>query len=230
MIFVAIPPSIPVFEPFILISEMVFCIIAVIFCSLIYFKTKDIYDLTKYQGIRYFRGAFLFFGISYVISFILGLLFFSSATLDYHIPREFIAPFLVVISYISTMAILYLIFSSIWKRFNNKHMLILGHVVAISLAVIAFITRSHIIIFVVQLLLLIVAVLLILFSNKKNDTKHKSLSQMKLLYLLVAVLWILNLFILGRRGPHDFEWSIFLRIASLSVFGYIYYKILKWVK
>ena len=46
--------------------ELVYTVIAVIFCMAIYFKTKESYELTKYEGIKYFRDAFLFLGLSYL--------------------------------------------------------------------------------------------------------------------------------------------------------------------
>ena len=63
------------FNPIRLIPELIYTTIIVIFCYLIYHKTKEIYNLTKYKGIHYFRNTFLFFALAYASRFILHLLF-----------------------------------------------------------------------------------------------------------------------------------------------------------
>ncbi|MCK5698593.1 MAG: hypothetical protein KAH93_02010, partial [Candidatus Aenigmarchaeota archaeon] len=45
--------------------ELAYTFIVVVLCFLVYYKTREIYDLTGYKGIKYFRRAFLFFGLAY---------------------------------------------------------------------------------------------------------------------------------------------------------------------
>jgi hypothetical protein len=222
------PP--PHLNPIIFSTELLFTIIAVIFCFIIYFKTREIYNLTRHKGIRYFRDAFLFFGLSYVVRFIFSLAMFSSLAFDFIVPRNMFGPlFILPLGYFSTMGIFYLIFSSIWKRFNNKAMLIIGHIIAVTLSVVSFITRSHMILLYLQSILLIIAVILS-FTAKKEG---KKLSGAKILYILVAALWLINLWIIdkgGRRPPFSPGTEIFFHLISLIVFIIIYYKVSKWLK
>jgi hypothetical protein len=220
----------PPLNPMIFSTELLFTIIAVIFCFIIYFKTREIYELTKHKGIRYFRDAFLFFGLSYVVRFIFSLSMFSGLAFDFIVPREMFGPlFILPLGYLSTMGIFYLIFSSIWKRFTNKAMLILGHIIAVLLSIVSFITRSHIMLLYLQSILLIIAVILS-FTAKKDG---KKLSGAKILYMLVAALWLINLWIIdkgGRRPPFSPATEIFFHLVSLIVFIIIYYKVSKWLK
>lgn len=220
----------PVFNPLMPAIELIFTVIAVLFCFLIYFKTTEIYKLTKYNGIRYFRDAFLFFGFSYLMRFLFSLAMLSRFAFDFIVPRYMFGPiFILPMGYFSTMGIFYLIFSSIWKRFNNNNMLIVGHLVAVALSVVSFITRSHLMLLYLQSVLLVIAVILS-FAAKKEG---KKLSGARILYILVAALWLINLWIIGkggRRPPFSPGTEILFHILSLAVFFVIYYKVSKWVK
>ncbi len=214
------------FDPIIFGADFVLTFIAVIFCYLIYVKTKESYELTKHKGIMYFRDAFVFFGLSYVFKLFFGLLMLSTFAFDFFVPRHLIMPLMIVpLGYFSTIGILYLIFSSIWKKFQDCHLLIYGHTLAVLLSIVSFITRSHLMLTLMQFVLLLIAVVLGFALHKGGKV-----SKIKVLYLLVAVLWLLNLVVVGHRGPFFFGINIFFQALSLLVFAVIYQKITKWVK
>lgn len=220
-------PILHFFEPLSLGIEILFTVIAVVFCFLIYFRTKEVYQLTKHQGINYFRGAFLFFGLSYLLRFMLSLVFLSRIAFDFIMPREMFIPlFIVPLGYFSTIGIFYLVFSSIWKKFKGKNLLIFGYCAAILMSVISFLTRSPLILLIFQSVLLISGAMV-------SGTIHKSekkISQTRVLYLLVSLLWLINLWIVDRPRPISFKLDIISELVSLIVFVTIYYKISKWVK
>jgi hypothetical protein len=216
----------PPFNPFLFGPEIIFTVVAVAFCAAIYLKTKETYDLTKYEGILYFRDAFLFFGLAYLMRFLFSAALVSTIALDLFLPRDLVAPlFIVPLGYFSTVAIFYLIFSSVWKRFDNKRMLILGHSLALILTVISFVTRSHETLFLLQAALLVIALIAVFAATKTG----KRLSQTKVLYLLVFLLWLLSLWFLGARRPFPPEMESFFYAVSLVVFITIYYRVTKWV-
>jgi len=226
----------PPMNPIMFSTEILFTVIAVIFCFIIYFKTREIYKLTKYEGIRYFRDAFLFFGLSYVMRFLFSLAMLSRIAFDFIVPREMFGPiFILPLGYLSTMGIFYLIFSTTWKRFNNKIMLIIGHVVAVALSIVSFITRSHLILLYLQSALLVITVVLS-FIAKKDGNKlkgGKKLSGARILYILIAMLWLINLWIIDKgamRSPFFRGTEVFFQLVSLLVFIIIYHKVSKWVK
>lgn len=209
------------------LTELIFTILAVFFCFLIYFKTKEVYELTKHKGIKYFRDSFLFFGLSYVLRFFFGLIMISTIAFDFMIPREIIGPlFILPLGYFSTMGILYLMLSSIWKRFNTHKILFVGHMMAILLSVASFMTRSHIILLLFQCILLILVI--IISFLKQSESEH--ITKTKILYFLLAGLWLVNLLIIDNRRPIPFGLDIFFQIVSLVVFYIIFQKISKWLK
>ena len=220
-------PTLHYFDPLDFGEDFLFTVISGVFCFLIYFKTRESYNLTKYKGIKYFRDAFLFFGMSYVMRFLFSLVLLSRIAFDFILPREIFVPlFILPLGYFSTIGIFYLIFGSVWKRFDNKKLIIFGHALAILLSVISFMTRSHIILILLQCILLIIAVGLRFVIQKEK----RNISQIKILYFLVALLWLINLLVLGRRRSLSFGIDIFFHIVSLIVFIFIYLKISKWVK
>jgi len=221
-------PNILMFsDPTIVIIELVLTLLAVAFCFLIYFKTKEVYELTKYEGIKYFRYAFLFFGISYILSFISSIAIFSRIIFGLVLPRDIFGPlFILPLGYLSTMAILYLIYSSIWKNFESRRTLIISHIVAIVLTIVTFMTRSHLILLYLQSILFILAIILRPYARKDK----KKISQTRILYFLVLGVWLVNLLVLGRGRPIYPLIDISLLIASILAYIFIYYKISKWVK
>jgi len=213
-------------DPTVVLIELVLTIIAVTFCFLIYFKTKEAYELTKYEGIKHFRYAFLFFGISYILSFLSSIALFSRIILGIVLPREIFGPlFILPLGYLSTMAILYLIYSSIWKNFDTKRMIVISHIVAVILTIVTFITRSHLILLYLQSILFILAIILGPFANK-----GKKISSTRALYFVVLGLWLVNLLFLGRGRPIFPLIDLSLQIASIIAYLFIYHKISKLVK
>ena len=214
------------FDPLVFTAELLFTLIAVIFCFLIHFRTREIYELTKYEGIKYFRGAFFFFGLSYALRFLFRIMLLSRIAFDFILPRELFAPlFILPLGYFSTIGIFYLIFSSIWKKFSSRRLLISGHAIAVLLSVASFITRSNAILLYFQSALLILAVILSIIMHRK-----RKISEIRILYFLVSVLWLINLWIIDRRRPLPLGMEIFFQVVSLAVFFTIYFKISKWVK
>lgn len=214
------------FDPLFFGMEITFSIIAFIFCFLIYHKTGESYELTKYEGIRYFRDSFLFFGLSYLVRFMFILVLLSRFTFDLILPRAIIVAFLILpLGYFSTVGIFYLIFSTIWKKFKGKNLIILGHVLAVSLSLISFSGKSHLILLLLQSFLLLLGIIL----NSIMLKGEKRVTMIRMLYLLVSVLWLANLWIAGRPRPFSYI-GILFQFASLGVFLLIYYKISKWVR
>jgi hypothetical protein len=82
-----------------------------------------------------------------------------------------------------------------------------------------------------QTILLIIAVILSFLVHKKDASKkEKKITGMKALYILISVLWLINLWIIDKGRPLPIEVEIFFQIISLVVFIIILQKVSKWVK
>jgi len=216
------------FDPISIIPEIIYTLVISLICLMIFLKTKDAYNLTKHKGIMYFRDAFLLLGLAYIMRLIFGIVNFSTSLFQIWIPRNIIFPsILLILSYLSTTGIIYLIYSSIWKKVQNHNVLLIGHLIAIIVAVISFYTRSHELLIGLQIILLIILVLGNMFSNKKK----KIFSQAKILHILIAVFWLMNLWLIIPKSMfYNLEVKMILQIISIGVFTFIYYRVLKWLK
>jgi hypothetical protein len=221
-------PPIEYFLPPELGVELIYSFV-IIFCSLmIYFVTKEMYELSSYNGLKYFRRAFLFFAIAYFFRYFIMfflVLFNISEILDIS-PRFIGWISLFVFSYSSSMAVFYLLYSVMWKKWNHSKLKIyLFNFLAIIIAMIGIFLRgmeanliSNMILFV-----FICFILFIAYKDSKDKNKGKGLY---IIYLLLFIFWILNIIdILIPRFLHIYQIVIYL--ASISIFMTILYKVLK---
>lgn len=211
------PPPFPMHGPnmYHLLTEIIFASIVMLSCLLIYLKTKEIYDLTGHKGIKYFRYAFLFFGLSYAFRFLIPY----AALIDMRIflLREI---GLLFSTYFSTLAILSLTYSTLWKKLKrNRYPLLSMNVVAIALFTIVYFTVSPLILLLTQLVLLIIC---IVGSYKKK----KRFTQMSTVYGLLFLFWVLTIgtLILPR---FMFEAKVILYTLSSVIFVLMAYKVIK---
>jgi hypothetical protein len=225
------PP--PPFSPLFFLSELVYTIVILILCLLIYFKTKEIYELTKHKGIWFFRYSFLFFGLAYFSRLILYIMimagnFFMSESFGHRLQ---ILPLLnLVTAYFSTMAILYLTYTTIWKKVSIESFLIVSNIISIVIATVAFIFISPFIVSLIQLLLLIPTIIISINSKEKKEKKTHT-TYTKTLFFLITSFWLISLFIVNNpHNPIPYWINILLELISLVIFFAIYYKVIKWVK
>lgn len=205
--------------------ELSYTLIIVFFCFMIYIKTKEMYDLTKYKGIQYFRITFLFFGLAYLFRFSFILFLLIRATFDVYslsIAFKFV-PF-VLSGYFSTMAILSLTYSTIWKKIHFKHTLLISNVIAVLISGIALISIDPFPLILSQAILLIFTIVYPIYS------KSKKISPLFILYIMFFLFWIINLGPLYTKRFLPFEIQILLNIVSIVLIGIIYYKVYRWTK
>jgi hypothetical protein len=222
-------PPFHLIDPTRLAAELGFTLIVVFLCFMIYFKTREIYDLTKYEGIKYFRITFLFFALAYIFRFLHIFSMLVMITFDNDLLMDIfrIFPFSLLFNgYFSTLAILSLTYSVIWKKLHIKHTLLLFNAVAILISGIAFISRSPFLLTLAQAVLLIFTIIMACYFYIRS----KEFSQLFVLYILFLLFWVVNLLPLGPRRFLPFEIQTASQVISIAVIGIIYYKVAKWTK
>src|SRR3989339_162236 len=116
----------------------------IIVCSLmIYFGTKELYELSSHKGIKYFRLSFLFFAIAYFFrSFIkFVVIYFNIESIFNFSPK--------------TMAIFYLLYSVMWKKLEKSpNKIYLFHFFAFIISLITIIFMNPFVYLWMNLLLL----------------------------------------------------------------------------
>ncbi len=211
-------------NPTLLATELGYTMITVFLCFMIYYKTKEIYDLTNHEGVKYFRRTFLFFGLAFLFRFVSIFTMLVEITFDMDLSMYLFRIFpLVLNGYFSTMAILSLTYSIIWKELQTKHLLMISNAIALLISGIAFFSRSSILLILAQTVLLISTIVLMIYFCDRT----RRISKLFILYVLFFLFWIVNLFALGPRFL-PFEVHIIFQIISVAVIGIIYHKVARW--
>jgi len=213
-------------DPFNFGIDIAFTLVMFLFFVLIYIKTREIYSLSKHRGVKYFRDAFLFFGLSYVLRFALSLVLLLEEVDFSFLYQVFFSSLILCLGYFSTISIFYLIFSLCWKSFDNRLFIRSGHLFALALSILSVVLHSHLLILLSQFVLIVVVTIIDLLRT----TRQRKISQTRTLYVLVSVLWLINLLVIGRiRHLHSLI-STFGEIISLLVVVIIYMRITKWAR
>lgn len=206
--------------------ELVFSAVIIALCLIIYFKTKEAFNLTKHKGIYYFRNTFVFLALAYL--FRLSSIFFILSSLAADIrPRFMMMPFpIIFIGFFSTMAIISLFLSTTWREFQSKYVTLVLPVTALAISIASFISREPLILVSCQATLLLLTALLSLKFHRKSA----KFSKLFAIYILLFFFWILGLVPLSSRRPIPHEYSFVAQIISFLIFIAIFYKLHKWIK
>ena len=217
-------PSFPI--PAIIGLEAISSILIIVLCLLIFHKTKEMYQLTKDKGLLYFRYSFLFFALAYVFRFCLFFLRQSSIASVHDLPIITVA-LLFATGYSSTVAILYLTMSELWKimgRFKPSYVV---HGMAVIISILAFASKSQLLVAMVQLVLLMGIIVISILWKQVSKRKHLVITS---IYVMLFLFWIANLLAWGPPGVPPISIRIALRVVSVAIFIVIFYKVFKWTR
>ncbi len=210
--------------------ELIYSLIVIISCLLIYFRTKELYALTSHKGIKYFRDTFLFFGITFAVRFFLRLII--ALRLDTftrgHFPFGIFELAFFIMIYASSMALIYLMCSIFWKKLNKNANTFLFNSISLLVAL-ASITLRIPLVFLVFQSMLFLFLLAIGYSNYKKAGHDKNFSQMYFTYLLIFVLWLVSnvLEFVVHFSP---AFGLITYVISIILFLAILHKVLAKVK
>jgi len=202
-------------------TELIYAFVIILCCLIIYFATKELYNITKHQGIRYFRLSFLFFAIAlFFRSFIkFVLILFNSRTLFDIAPRAFAGVTTFIFMYFSLIAIFYLLYSLIWKKDKKNLGIYLMHLLALVITIIT-ILLGNILIYIILNVLILILILYLIYQKKS-----KKKSGLYFIYLLLLVFWIFN--ILDIFIPNFLQsLQLIIYFVSIGIFFVILYRVL----
>lgn len=208
-------------------SEVIYSFVIIVCSLMIYFGTKELYELSSYKGIKYFRGAFLFFALAYFFrSFIMFILAYFNIIDFFNFSPIFSPIMLFIFMYFSSMAIFYLLYSIMWKKWNgSSNKIYLFHILAIIISIINILSRSPIIYFGINILLLIFVILISYTTHKGIKNKTKGIN-LYIIYMLLFIFWTFN--IVSTLIPKFLQFfQLFIYIISLGIFLVILYKVLR---
>ena len=203
-------------------TEIIYAFV-IIACSLIiYFATKELYELSSHKGIKYFRQAFLFFALAYFFrSFIKVILLY----LDVREIRQVLPSFgnvtLFIFMYFSAMAIFYLLYSVVHKKYHDKINIFWFHLIALVIALISVLIKTPTTYLILNLVLF-AFIAIVVYIARSGKKKHN----LYVIYILLSVFWIFN--ILDILIPDVFQnFQLFIYLISIGIFLTILYKVSK---
>jgi len=222
------PPSIGNFLAGGIGVELIYSFVIILCSLMIYFATKEMDNLTSYKGIKYFRLSFLFFAFAYFFRYFIQFFIFSfnlGGILEFS-PMFFGAISLFVFLYFSSMAIFFLLYSVMWKKWNHSRLTIfLFNVFALAIAFFIIFFGSVLLYLIINLVLLMIVLFILIIAYRDSKKKLKSTGPF-ILYLLLSIFWILNITdILMPKFLSVYQLIVYL--VSIVLFMLILYKVLK---
>jgi len=207
-------------------SEIIYSFVIMMSCLIIYFGTKELYNLSSYKGIKYFRQSFLFFGLAYFFrSFIKIILLFSNQVEVLKLESVLfgiIAPF--IFMYFSSIAVLYLVYSFVWRDWKSKlNNIYFAHFAALIISIVSVITDEFLIYLITNLIIIFLGITLIFYIKKKDRVKKNT--QLYIIYFLLFGFWILE--IIDLFVPYAFQpLQTIFHLFCIGIFFTIMYKVL----
>ena len=198
--------------------EILYASIILVLFLVSYLKLDNLQRLTNYEGIKILKASMLFFALAFFSRLIQYVVRFLMMLTELEIKGRFIAQSsLIVMMYLTSMAVVYLIYSNYWKKISLKYVLIYAH---IGLLLFYYLFSAVTSIWVILAFQLLVSTILIL-ATKKN---------IRFIYVLMSLFWIINMFLIyGGRGVH-LEIKIILQLTSVIFLIYFTKKLFSKIK
>lgn len=200
--------------------EIISLIIIIITATYIYIITKKLETLSKHKGINFFRKAFLFFSIAFSIQIIeFSQRFFNIYLINQNIIKELFLLF-------NLIAILYLLYSLIWKKINNKEWTIYPIALLTPIIIRLFTKRPEFLIFFQVVL---GTLILIIIFQKYKKAKTNNAKQILWVYILLVIFWLISGIGFVFKKILEIDRN-FLPIIKVLIFLTILYKVHKRLK
>lgn len=213
------------------VLELLYALAVSFICGVIVLRTDKFFRLSLHQGIRYFRNAFLFYGLGFIVRYFFGV--FNDIGLDYAFLLE------ILFEYLFVMAGFFLLYSLIWKKiespreeyksslFNAK--ILIFHVMAIVIVVMDQLWQTYYFMFISEILIFLF-VSILAFVNFMNDKgKHRFPGFYFFITLIGLAGWVLNFL-----AESYFNWShevlIFVGMVDIIFFMLFLYGVIRVTK
>jgi hypothetical protein len=188
-------------------------------CAVIVVKTDRFFRLSLHQGIRYFRNAFLFFGLAFITKYIFGLA--SDLSIGYS------CLFGIIFEYLLVMSGFFIFYSLIWRKFESTDKgyvsslfnprILIFHAMALVIALLDFLFATYYFMFFSQIAIFLSASSIAYVNLKRSGEKHKFLKFYFFAMFLVLFAWILNFL-----AASLFNWNTLILI-NIGIMNLIFF-------
>lgn len=194
-------------------------------CLIVVIKTDRLFRISFHQGIRYFRNAFFFYGIAFILRYPLayGSYFFL------------IKPFF---QFFMIMAGFFLLYSLLWKNFETSKgsrssffnsIIFVFYMITLIIIILDYLWVSYYFMFFSQIILFGLASIISCRNYKQNGKKHKFLRLYFIIMILSFFAWVFN-FIFGSFFNWRLRWLANVYALNIIVFLVFLYGVIKLTK
>ena len=169
------------------VLRLLYSLLIVIICFTIVMKTNRIFKISLHNGIRYFRNAFLFYGIAFSIRY------FLSAPNYFYMIRP-------VFEFFMVMGGFFLFYSLIWKKFENKNDVsslynsgvMVFYLFSIIIATLDTLWGNYNFMYVSQIVIFLIASV-ISYQNYRDSKKGQGFLKLYFVVMILSLIaWTLN--------------------------------------
>ncbi len=163
-------------------------------CLIIVLKTDKLFKLSTHQGIRYFRNAFFFYGLAFVLRYFMGSTYFFNSSLQSIIAN-------IVFEFFLMMAGFSLLYSLVWRRFEGDKQsfsslfnlkILLFYALAAVISALDLLIGMYLFMFLTQIGLFIYASGVGYVNYQKNRKEGGFASLYFIIILLNLIGWVAN--------------------------------------
>jgi hypothetical protein len=186
-------------------------------CAVIVVKTDKLFKMSYHQGIRYFRNAFFFYGLSFIFRYLMGADIFSGGNQEKMIVTGIFEFFIISAGF-------FLLYSLLWKKFERENAfssslfnLPVGifYMMAAILAILDVLDGDYKLMVLSQTIIFSCALLVSSLRYSQEKKKNVFLKMYLMVMILTLFYWTVN-FVVGEY----LEWS-FLGVVGLHVINVI---------
>ena len=184
-------------------------------CAIIFFKTDRLFKISAHQGIRYFRNAFFFFSLAFLIRYIMG-----SNILVPFIHENYFFVIKSTLEFFFVMAGFFLLYSLMWKDIGKgdhfvsslfNPVISLFYLMTFLIIAIDYLWNTYFLMFISQIIVFAIASAISFNNYLKNRKGFPKFYFLAMILTLTA--WILNAI------AALFEWNqiLIINVSSINI-------------
>ena len=176
--------------------KIAYGIIIALICMIITLKADRLFRLSLHQGIRYFRNAFFFFSLAFLVRYVAGTLLLLG-----YIHYAFYPLLKGVFEFFIIMAGFFLLYSLLWKKFESpinpspssllNRAVLIFYLMTMTILSLDYLWETYHIMFASQIILFLFTSI-ISYINYKRNSEHKFAKYYFIAIFLSLITWILN--------------------------------------
>jgi len=205
--------------------KIIYALVVCFICVIIVLKTDRLFKLSDYQGLRFLRNSFFFYGLAFVFRFILGgTKLFPSFGDGYFMAIGVIFEFFVIV------AGLFLFYSLTWKYFEKKsvyHSLLnirafVFYFLALLIIILNLFLHPPVLVHLSQIVLFFIMGIISLKNYLNENKKYRFLKNYFFAIILGLLFWVIDFVLRYFSGPNSTVQIVSYGINSVFFLVFLY--------